>query len=213
MKDKFDLPIIIGITGASGAIYGVTLVKFLIENNYSVELVLSSNADKVFQAELGLSLKEDKKKNLCEFLQIDDQSTNSLRLWDHKNVAAAISSGSYKTQGMIIAPCSMGSIGNIAAGTSNNLLTRAADVCLKERRKLILVARETPFSTIHLRNMLCLSEIGAVILPATPGFYHNPISIQDQVNFVLGKTLDSFGIENESFQRWFGEINHPLLKY
>jgi flavin prenyltransferase len=213
MKDKSDLPIIIGITGASGAIYGVTLVKFLIENNYSVELVLSPNAEKVFQAELGFSLNEDKKKSLCEFLHIDDQAANSLRLWDHKNVAAAISSGSYKTQGMIIAPCSMGSIGNIAAGTSNNLLTRAADVCLKERRKLVLVARETPFSTIHLRNMLCLSEMGAVILPATPGFYHNPRSIQDQVNFVLGKTLDSFGIENESFSRWFGEINHHLLKY
>lgn len=212
MKDKSDLPIIVGITGASGAIYGITLIKFLIENQYSVDLVLSPHAEKVFLAELGFHLDSDKRNSICEFLDLNKDLV-SLRLWDHNNVAAAISSGSYKTQGMIIAPCSMGSIGNIAAGTSNNLLTRAADVCLKEKRKLVLVARETPLSTIHLRNMLSLSEIGAVILPATPGFYHNPRNIQDQVNFVLGKTLDAFGIENESFKRWFGETNHPLLKY
>jgi 4-hydroxy-3-polyprenylbenzoate decarboxylase len=212
MKDKSDLPIIVGITGASGAIYGITLVKFLLENNYSVDLVLSPHAEKVFLAELGFCLGLDKKNSLCEFLQINED-LGSLRLWDHNNVAAAISSGSYKTQGMIIAPCSMGSIGNIAAGTSNNLLTRAADVCLKERRKLVLVARETPLSTIHLRNMLSLSEIGAVILPAAPGFYHNPRTIQDQVNFILGKALDAFGIENENFTRWLGDINNQLLKY
>lgn len=195
MKDKSDLPIVLGITGASGAIYGMTILKFLLENNYRVDLVLSSNAPKVFEAELDC--------NIATLLAMT-KNKNNLQVWDHTNVAASISSGSYKTQGMIIAPCSMGTIGNIAAGTSNNLISRAADVCLKERRKLILVARETPLNSIHLRNMLTLSEAGAVVMPAAPGFYHKPQSIEDQVNFIVGKTLDVLGIDNESFNRWIG---------
>ena len=209
------LPIVIGITGASGAIYGVTLVKFLVENNYKVDLVLSSHAPKVFQAELGLNCGDTTclamTNSLCKFLNIEDKKSQ-LRIWEPSNVAASISSGSYKTQGMIIAPCSMGTLGNIAAGTSNNLITRAADVTLKERRKLLLLARETPLNTIHLRNMLTLSKMGAIIMPAAPGFYHNPQTIQDQINFVIGKVLDVFDIDNENFKRWLGSSENLLLK-
>lgn len=208
MKDKSAYPIVLGITGASGAIYGLTLLKFLLENDYKVDLVLSSNAPKVFQAELKIDSDID---SLCSFLNIGNRKSQ-LKIWDHSNVAASISSGSYKTQGMIIAPCSMGTLGNIAAGTSNNLIARAADVTLKERRKLLLIARETPLNTIHLRNMLTLSEIGAIIMPAAPGFYHNPKTIQDQVNFIVGKALDVFDIDNESFNRWLGNTESILLK-
>ena len=221
MKDKSKLPIVVGITGASGAIYGLTLLKFLIENDYKVDLVLSSHAPKVFKAELNMNLnchpEQCEGSNaevinaICEFLGIEDKKAQ-LQIWDQANVAASISSGSYKTQGMIIAPCSMGTLGNIAAGTSNNLIVRAADVTLKERRKLLLLARETPLNTIHLRNMLTLSEMGAIIMPAAPGFYHNPETIQDQINFIVGKALDVFDIDNESFKRWLGKTEKILLK-
>lgn len=208
-----DLPIVLGITGASGAIYGYRILEFLLQNGYKVDLVLSDNSLKVAAAELSFHLPQsnllDKAQLILNQINSEAYSAN-LQIWDHTNVAAAISSGSYKTQGMIIAPCSMGTIGNIASGTSNNLITRAADVIIKERRKLVLVARETPLSTIHLRNMLALSESGVVVLPAAPGFYHQPQSIDDLVNFIVGKTLDVFGVENSSFKRWLGERYNEL---
>lgn len=202
LSDK-SKPIVLGITGASGAIYGFSLLKFFLDSGYKVDLVLSDNALKVAKQELdleleGLSLENVKQKILTKL----NIKPSALNIWSPDNVAASISSGSYKTQGMIIAPCSMGTIANIAAGTSNNLIARAADVTLKERRKLVLLARETPLNTIHLRNMLTLSEMGAIVVPAAPGFYHKPQSIQDQINFVLGKALDVLGIENEMFLRW-----------
>jgi len=204
-----NLPVVIGITGASGAIYGVNLVKFFLDNGRRIELIISDNAVKVFKLELKLALSssspQENKKNLLDFLGISNESQKSLLdIWHQDNVAACVSSGSYKTQGMIIAPCSMGTIANIANGTSNNLIARAADVILKERRKLVLLAREAPFNTIHLRNMLSLSEMGAIVVPASPGFYHQPLTLQDQIDFVIGKTLDVFGVENELFKRWQG---------
>jgi len=204
-----NLPVVIGITGASGAIYGVNLVKFFLDNGRRIELIISDNAVKVFKLELKLALSssspQENKKNLLDYLGIVNESQKSLLdIWHQDNVAACVSSGSYKTQGMIIAPCSMGTIANIANGTSNNLIARAADVILKERRKLVLLAREAPFNTIHLRNMLSLSEMGAIVVPASPGFYHQPLTLQDQIDFVIGKTLDVFGVENELFKRWQG---------
>ncbi len=235
-------PIVLAVTGASGAVYGLRLLEFLLSTEHQVELVYSDNAKLVAYHELGLDFRDTNKQEfkamLCEILRQrmgiatatssprnskndpdgsflrSQQECNTqtqtnyefvednLRLWDHTDVAASISSGSYKTQGMIIAPASMGTIANIAAGTSNNLVARAADVTLKERRKLVLVARETPLSTIHLRNMLTLSELGAIVLPAAPGFYQHPKTIDDQVDFIIGKTLDAFGIDNQLFHRW-----------
>ena len=207
-------PIVLAITGASGSIYGFTLLKFFLANDFRVDLVISSNGDYVAYKEIGLDIREksleQKEQLILDFIELPDSP--NLRLWEQSNVAASISSGSYQTQGMIIAPCSVGSVGNIAAGTSNNLITRAADVILKERRKLVLLVREMPFNSIHLNNMKTLSDCGAMILPATPAFYQNPQTIQDQINFVCGKTLDAFGIENGLFNRWAGDAN-ILPKY
>lgn len=200
------LPVILGVTGASGAIYGVRLLQFFLDNDFPVELVYSENAKQVALYELGLDLRgmdaAELQLAISKHLQLSDEQKQLLHVWDAKNIAASISSGSYKTQGMIIAPASMGTIANIANGTSNNLVARAADVVIKEKRRLILIARETPLSTIHLRNMLSLSELGATILPAAPGFYQQPKTIDDQVDFVLGKCLDSFGVDHEIFKRW-----------
>lgn len=200
-----ELPVVLGISGASGTVYGIKLLKFFLENDYKVDLVFSTNAFKVAKYELDLiidgSSPSASKSSLLKLLNLSNASEN-LQVWGLSNVAASISSGSYKTQGMIIAPCSMASLANIAAGTSNNLLTRAADVTIKEKRKLVLLPRETPLSQIHLRNMLSLSEIGVSIVPPTPGFYHNPQTMDDLINFVLGKTLDIFGIDNNLFERW-----------
>lgn len=211
MANNLDLEkkFILGITGASGSVYGLKLLEFFLKNNHEVHLIISENAKKVMAFEEGFNLINknlpETKKALLEKLSINESSL--LKIWDIENIAASIASGSFKTDGMLVAPASMGSIANIAMGTSDNLITRAADVCLKERRKLILVARETPLNSIHLRNMLSLSEMGAVILPASPGFYHKPQNLEDQVMFIVGKVLDSLGIDNNSFLRWSDDRN------
>ena len=130
---------------------------------------------------------------------------NLLNVWAHNDITASISSGSYRTNGMIIIPASMGTIGDVACGTSRNLITRAADVCLKERRRLVVVPRETPLNQIHLENLLKLTQIGAIVAPASPAFYHGPKDLMDAVDFVVGKVLDLFGIEHALFKRWRDE--------
>ena len=208
--------IILGITGASGTVYGLRLLEYLLSHGYVVEVVFSNNALKVSKLELdqdweGLNvqlLKQAILQNL--FSSLSDSETaldieamkKRVNFWHESNIAASIASGSYQVEGMVVSPCSVGTLAHIALGTSHNLISRAADVMLKERKKLILVVRETPFSSIHLRNMLTLSDAGAVILPAIPAFYHRPHSIQDQVDFITGKTLDSLGIDSDLFKRW-----------
>jgi flavin prenyltransferase len=197
-------PITVAITGASGFIYGLRLLQFLLNEDFKVDLILSKTAFKVAQLESNLNLQaedilESKKQILNHLNLINNKSLN---LWSESNLAASISSGSYQSEGMIIIPCSMGCLGRIANGISDDLIARCADVCLKERNKLILVARETPLNTIHLQNMLTLSQLGAIILPAMPAFYHQPKDINDLINFVVGKTLDSFGIDHRLFKRW-----------
>ena len=202
--NNLSLPVIVAISGASGTIYGIRLLQFLLENNYKVELVISESASKVACEEINLNLSpspEILKEQVLSYLFNKNHSV-LLNVWSHDDIAASISSGSYRTSGMIIIPASMGTIGAIASGTSDNLITRAADVCLKERRKLILVPREMPFSTIHLENLTRLSIAGAIITPACPGFYHAPKDLNDAIDFVVGKVLDLIGIDHSLFKRW-----------
>lgn len=191
---------VVAITGASGSIYGLRLINELLRAGERISLILTSTGRQVMYHETGLDWSADITKQrhqvqehfasiAVDCLAIDD-------FW------AGAASGSAAADGMIIIPCSMGTAGRIAAGLSGNLLERAADVMLKERRQLILVPRETPFNTIHLENLLRLSRAGAVILPAMPGFYHGPEKIDDLVDFVVGKVLDQLGVEHALFERW-----------
>ncbi|MDJ0625838.1 MAG: flavin prenyltransferase UbiX [Candidatus Caenarcaniphilales bacterium] len=204
--------ITIAITGASGSIYGFKALGFLLSEGYTVDLIFSETANKVISIELGLNLEfnsvQKNKKTIVEYLSeslpkgVNKLNAEKLNLWEVDNLAAKVASGSYRNEGMIIIPCSMGTIGRIANGTSEDLISRCADVCLKEKSKLVIVPRETPFNSIHLRNMLTISESGGMIVPAMPAFYHKPKSMDDLVNFVVGKTLDAFGVDNQLFTRW-----------
>jgi len=180
--------IIIGITGASGFIYGARLLELLHDTPYETHLVVSKAAQQTRAIESNLSAKE--LYALADYHYAID------------NIAAPIASGSYPIMGMIIAPCSMSTLANIAMGNSNNLLTRAADVTLKERRKLVLMARETPLHLTHLENMLKLSKMGAIIAPPVPAFYNHPASIDDLVNHNVGRVLDLFDIDVNIVKRW-----------
>lgn len=200
------MEITVGITGASGTIYAKRILQLLAESGVvkTINLILSSTVPTVAQVELGVNLKDANLAKINEWL---DLPTNSkiIRYWQNGNLAAKPSSGSYKQIGMIVVPCSMGTLGSIASGVSSNLIHRAADVCLKESRKLVLVPRETPFNQIHLENMLRLSRAGACILPAMPSFYHKPKTIDDLVNHVCYRILDQFDIPHDTKTQWTGE--------
>lgn len=189
--------IIVGMTGASGSVYGLRLIEELALKEFKIHVVATKTAQEVVTYETGYVLRD--------FIDNLNQKGGSLVLEDVDNFFAKIASGSYKTKGMIIAPCSMGTLAGIANGISSNLLIRAADVCLKERRELIVLARETPLNTINLENMLKLTQAGAMIFPASPGFYSKPETIDDLINFMIGKVLDSLNIENELFDKWGNE--------
>ena len=196
-------PIIVAISGASGTIYGLRLLEFLLQNNYRVELIVSESAIKVAKNEVSLSLSvepEILKEQVLSYLSLN--KSENLNVWAFDDIASSIASGSYKTLGMIIIPASMGTVASISSGLSTNLITRAADVCLKERRKIVIVPREMPFSSIHLENLLKLSKAGAVIAPGCPGFYHHPKELNDAIDFVVGKVLDIFEVEHNLFKRW-----------
>jgi len=189
---------IVGITGASGAVYGVTLCRFLLENDFYVHLLITDAGWRVLQDEL-----EWMPSRRAEMLEAHfGPWLERLEYHPIGDIGANIASGSYLVEGMVIVPSSMGSMAAIAAGMSNNLLQRAADVMIKENRKLILVPRETPFSTIHIENMLKLSKLGVRIIPAMPAFYNRPKTIDDLVRFQVGKVLDSMQIDNQIYDRW-----------
>lgn len=193
-------PWIVGISGASGAIYGVTLVEWLIKNGYTVHLVITDAGRRVLHDELGWQPSRELEAYRARF----PESPGRLILHPIRDIGAGIASGSYLTEGMVIAPCSMGSLASLAAGISGNLLLRAADVVLKERRKLIIVPRETPLSAVHLENMLKLARLGVTVLPAMPAYYQKPQTIDDLVRFQVGKMLDAMGIDNQIYTRWGG---------
>jgi 4-hydroxy-3-polyprenylbenzoate decarboxylase len=193
-------PIVLAITGASGAPYAVRLLEALVRAEERVWLMISSHGWRLLQMESGIgSLAELRERTHASGW--DDYVT----LYDAEDRGAAPASGSARTRGMIICPCSMGTLSSLAAGTSRSLVERAGDVTLKERRPLILVARETPLSVIHLENMLRLTRAGAVVLPAAPGFYNRPRGIPDLVDFVVARVLDHVGVEHTLGKRWGAE--------
>ncbi|OIP61243.1 MAG: aromatic acid decarboxylase [Nitrospirae bacterium CG_4_9_14_3_um_filter_53_35] len=196
---------ILGISGASGAVYGLRLLEVLNRKGRDVDLILSDAGKIVIREETGIDLlkgKEDPRKVLKKKLGINPASIRVFNNYDFETPAA---SGSNPVEGMIIAPCSMGTLAAVACGLADNLMRRAADVMIKQKKPLILVARETPLSAVHLENMLKLSRLGVVILPPMPAFYHHPKTIEELTDFVVGRVLDVIGIEHELYQRWQGE--------
>jgi 4-hydroxy-3-polyprenylbenzoate decarboxylase len=199
-----SLPITVGISGASGMIYGVRLLKFLLANEFRVNLVVSKSALLVWQAEELGTIPSNVSKQEEFWRSYLAEAGGQLTCHHWADVSAVIASGSFRTQGMIVIPCSMATIAKIAHGLSSDLLERAADVQIKEKRKLILVPRETPFSLIHLRNMTLLAEAGVSIVPAIPAWYHKPQTILDLVDFVVARALDQLDIDSNLMERWRG---------
>ncbi len=181
-----------GISGASGVAYGVRMLETLKPLPIETHLIVSQSA------ELTIAYEMDRK--MADIRALAD------RVYPVHDVGAAVSSGSFRTSGMVIAPCSMRTLGEIASGVTSNLLTRAADVVLKERRRLVLMVRETPFHNVHLRNMLTVSEMGAIVAPPLPAFYAAPQSIDDILDHSVGRVLDLFGIDTGKVRRW-GELS------
>lgn len=196
----------LAITGASGSIYARTTLALLAASGAveTINLIFSSTATTVAQVELGVNLKDADAKRINEWLGLAENS-RLVRPWRLDNLAAKPSSGSNRQAGMIIVPCSMATVGAIASGAGTNLIHRAADVCLKEGRKLVLVPRETPYNAIHLENMLRLSHAGARILPASPGFYHRPQTIDELVEHLCYRILDQFDIPHSKKSQWTGD--------
>ena len=222
--------LVLAITGASGSIYAVRLLEVLLASGMKVHLTISPSAVIVFREELGLTIDLDD-FNLSQILPTGQDFSSDSKLasllpgsgssdvfssvftekelksgeviYHHfQDFTAGIASGSFKTDGMVICPCSMGTLASLANGQSSNLIHRAADVHLKERRKLIVVPRETPLGSIQLENMKRLADAGGVILPAMPGFYHNPVTIHDLIDFVVGRICDQLGIDVDLTARW-----------
>ena len=193
--------IIVGITGASGAMLGERLIRFLIEGGHKVHAVISPGGTVVFKEELGVSLGlsfAELRKNFLKHYR----NPRGLEVAPAEDFAAKVSSGSAKIDAMVIAPCSMSTVGAIAGGITMNLIHRAASVSIKEKRPLILIPRESPLSPIHLKNLLYLSEIGVHIVPATTAFYHKPKTVEAMVDFTVGRVLDLLKIEHRLFKRW-----------
>jgi 4-hydroxy-3-polyprenylbenzoate decarboxylase len=195
--------LVLAFTGASGAPYGVRLLEVLLRAGRTVHLCISPAAAEVILQELGRSVRLndfDPADLLGE--SADAAGDGRLRYHHFKDFRAGIASGSFQTAGMVICPCSMGTAAAVAHGLSQNLIHRAADVHLKERRRLVLVPRETPLGLVQLRNLAACAEAGAVVLPAMPAFYTRPRSLQDAVDFVVGRVCDQLGVENHLLRRW-----------
>ena len=190
-------PVILAITGASGAPYGVRLLEVLAMHHVVTWLLVSSHGWRLLDEECGI-------KDPAGLKKATGGDWGTVVAFDDKDRGALPASGSVKTAGMVICPCSMGTAAAIAHGTSRSLIERAADVVLKERRTLILVPRETPLSLVHLRNLTLATEAGAIVLPAAPGFYHRPTEIRELVDFVVQRVIDHLGLEIQLVKRWEG---------
>ena len=190
------LPVVLAITGASGAAYGVRLLEVLAAHDVPVWLIASSHGLRLLGQECGIES--------LDALRVAAGAGAGVRAFPDGDRGALPASGSQRTAGMVICPCSMGTVAAVAAGTSRSLVERAADVTLKERRPLILVPRETPLSLVHLRNLVAVTEAGAVVIPAAPGFYHRPTRVEQLVDFIVQRVLDQLGLEIEIAPRWTG---------
>lgn len=199
MKQK---PFVVAITGASGSVYGVRLVRVLAELGKEIALVISESGKTVIREELEIDLGDLRSPKLDKLF--DAPVLSKISYYYHGDFTSPIASGSYPTEGMIVVPTSTTTLGRIAAGISQSLIERAAECMIKEGRRLVLVPRETPLSAIHLENMLKLSRIGVAIVPAMPGFYSGQKSIDEMVDFVVGKALDQIGVQHTLFPRWTG---------
>ncbi|MEK8127402.1 flavin prenyltransferase UbiX [Paenibacillus filicis] len=191
-------PWVIGITGASGAVYGVRLCRFLLSQQEDVHLIVTDAGWRVLKEELGWDAAKRQDTIARQFGDLPGK----LEYVPVQDIGAKTASGSFLTKGMVILPCSMGTLASLASGASDNLLERTADVMLKEGRKLILVPRETPLHAIHLENMLKLARLGVRMIPAMPAFYQGPQSMDDMVDFIVGKVLDAMEIEHHLYKRW-----------
>jgi flavin prenyltransferase len=202
--------LVLGITGASGAPYAVRLLEVLVQSGRTVHVTMSPAAVQVFEAELGVKI-DLKAASLVTLLPVAlrEAGEKQLRYHHFMNFSAGIASGSFRTGGMVVCPCSMGTVAAIAHGTSQNLIHRAADVHLKERRRLVLVPRETPLGLVQLRNLTMCAEAGAVVLPAMPAYYTQPKTIQDMVDFVVARIADQLGIDHTLGKRWGTETGQP----
>ena len=193
-------PIVLAITGASGAPYAVRLLEVLARERVPVWLIVSSHGMRLLDAECGID-------SLDALKAATGGDWSSVVSFSDGDRGALPASGSQPTRGMVICPCSMGTVAAVALGTSRSLVERAADVTLKERRKLILVPRETPLSLVHLRNLVAATEAGAVVVPAAPGFYHRPSSVGELVDFIVQRVLDQLELDIEIARRWTGEVS------
>ena len=192
------LPLVAAVTGASGAPYAVRLLQALAAAGQPTWLIVSEHGFRLLETESGIASMEELRDRVGSAAW-----DSSVRVFDDRDRGALPASGSVQTKGMVICPCSMGTVAAIAHGTSRSLIERAADVVLKERRRLVVVPRETPYSDIHLENMLRLTRAGAVVLPASPGFYHRPTRVEELVDFVVGRILDHVEVAHE-LPRWTG---------
>jgi 4-hydroxy-3-polyprenylbenzoate decarboxylase len=191
------LEIVVGISGASGAAYAVRLLRVLREKGSIIHLVITDSAAKIIELE-------------TDFLLTDVQDLAD-HVYASSDFTAPFASGSHHFDGMVVIPCSMGTLSAIACGSSDTLITRAADVCLKEKRRLIIVPRETPLGLVQLRNMVAAAEAGAVVLPACPAFYSRPQSLDELVDVLVGRVLDLLGVENDLYRRWQGTLERKCL--
>lgn len=191
------LPVVVAITGASGAPYAVRLLQELVRLQQPVWLIISDHGFRLLSTESGIGSVEELRTTVGA-----DAWDRFVVVYDDRDRGAKPASGSARSAAMVVVPCSMGTVSAISAGSSRSLVERAADVALKERRKLILVPRETPLSAVHLENMLRVTQAGAVVMPAAPGFYHGPRSIDDLVAFIVARILDHIGIEHSVAPRW-----------
>ncbi len=194
-------PFVVSITGSSGSVYGLRLVQVLVEAGEPVIYLLTDPARKVLFEELGIETEGLEGEALSRKL-FSSQVAERVETFSADDFAAPVSSGSYRTRALIVCPASMATVGRFAAGLTSNLIDRAFDVALKERRPIVVVPRETPLSAIHLENLLKLARLGVTVLPASPAFYHNPGRVSELLDFICGKILDVLGVEHQLFARW-----------